>query len=221
MLAHLRLHWTVNRKLFAGLTPLLALWSYGGLRALRDPAIPPEHKAVLFAGLALWFGFLPMLVVAFQGLQHPVEAFLLALPVRRNHVVSAAYLAPPLAGLGGLVLPFLVAWAVGLGPRIPDGTFATALVLWHLLVLGLVLYLPLRFRLGGPTGVTVFVGALIAAIVAVYLLGGMKGFDALVRAGAYALDHPLHAGLPAWLGLVALGLASHAYARRAYAARTF
>lgn len=221
MLAHLRLHWTVNRKLFLQLTPFLALWSYGALRGLQGAETPPDFRIAMFIAVSLWLSVLPMLIVTFQGLQHPTEAFLLALPTRRNEVVSAAYLAPLLSGLAGLPLPFLIAWALGLGPRIPGGSFATALLCWHLLVLGLFLYLPLRFRYGGSTGLTVFVGTLIAALAAVYFIGGMKGFDALVQAGAHCLEHPLRAGLPAWIGLLALGIASHTLACRAYAKRTF
>ena len=110
MLSLLLSHWPLNRRLLIGLLPILLLWFFVALH----PGGDSEELRFLFIALATSATLLALAV-----LQSP-EAFLVALPVRRNDLVRATYVAGLLAALLGLALPLAARWVVT-GGSLPAG----------------------------------------------------------------------------------------------------
>lgn len=209
MLSLLRSHWPLNRRLLIGLLPLLLLWFFVALR----PGGDAELRFLLIA-LATSATLLALAV-----LQSP-EAFLVALPVRRNDLVCATYVAGLLAALLGLALPLLARWAILRGP-LPEGTLGNLALILGAEALALFVFLPLRFRLG-PHGLTVFAGLMLAGLVALHLGPGIyAGIEALTASAAGALAHPARTVPTALVALVLLGLLSSHLACAAFARRRF
>lgn len=216
MLKLLHLHWVVNRRMLWQLTPLWALWIHVGLKALRQGT----DGGLMFTALSFFFGATLMAIFALQGLNAGAESFLLALPIRRRVAVDSTYVVAGLAGAAGSLIPFAAAPLTG--HRIPEGAVLAALQLFLLLMLGLLVFLPLRFRFGSTQGATAFAGLLIAGMTVLHLWHGLP--QALLRLAELAstfsqLPWPWHAG--GLLILALLAAASLGLARRAYAQQTF
>lgn len=209
MLSLLRSHWPLNRRLLIGLLPLLLLWFFVALRSGADA----ELRFLLIA-LATSATFLALAV-----LQSP-EGFLVALPVRRNDLVRATYVAGLLAAILGLALPLAARWVVT-GGSLPAGTLGNLALILAAEAVGLFVFLPLRFRLG-PHGLTVFAGLLLAGLVALHLGPGVyAGIEAVTETATRALVHPARTVPAALAAMSLLGLLSSHLACAAFARRTF
>lgn len=209
MLSLLRSHWPLNRRLLIGLLPLLLLWFFVALR----PGGDAELRFLLIA-LATSATLLALAV-----LQSP-EGFLVALPVRRNDLVRATYVAGLLAAILGLALPLAARWVVT-GGSLPAGTLGNLALILAAESVGLFVFLPLRFRLG-PHGLTVFAGLLLAGLVALHLGPGVyAGIEAVTETATRALVHPARTVPAALAAMSLLGLLSSHLACAAFARRTF
>lgn len=210
MLSLLRSHWPLNRRLLIGLLPLLLLWFFVALQPGGDSA---ELRFLLIA-LATSATLLALAV-----LQSP-EGFLVALPVRRNDLVRATYVAGLLAAILGLALPLAARWVVT-GGSLPAGTLGNLALILAAESVGLFVFLPLRFRLG-PHGLTVFAGLLLAGLVALHLGPGVyAGIEAVTETATRALAHPARTVPAALAAMSLLGLLSSHLACAAFARRTF
>jgi len=210
MLSLLRSHWPLNRRLLIGLLPIFLSWSFVGLQ----PGGDSEELRFLLIALAT-----SATLMALAVLQDP-EAFLVGLPARRNDLVRATYVAGLLAALLGLALPLAARWVVT-GGALPAGVFGNLALVLLAEVLALLVFLPLRFRLG-PHGLTVFAGLLLASLVALHLGPGIYGgIETVTESATQALAHPSRT-VPAVLAvLTLLGFLSYHLACAAFARRTF
>ncbi len=220
MLGLLHAHWIVNRRLTLQLTPLWALYLWLGYRSLHQGAAEGMLPMISMVIASI---FIAMIVL--QGMNTPVEAFLLPLPVRRREVVSATYAATLLGGALGSALPLVTLTILGCGPLIPSGTIGAVALLFSVQALAVFIFLPLRFRLGTVWALNTCMGLVVVTTVVHYLWrgkqDGLLATTYLAERGAYLLDHPVRVGLPALAVLIALGVLSHTLACRIYAKRTF
>jgi CubicO group peptidase (beta-lactamase class C family) len=217
VLALIRMDWTLHRRTWARISPLVLLW-------LAAAASGPGQLLGTTATLALLFVVMPL----FPYLRpDSIETFLWALPVSRTQIVVARYLASLIGLAAGLALPLALGClchAVGSAEfrhtplaDIAAGTTLVGLV-W---CAALFLFLPFQFRFGGERGMGYFLASALLAGIALILRFGWD-FAGLVQRFLTLGDTLLEgkAILRLVLATLALGLASlgvsiHVYRRRA------